>query len=245
MLIKDKPMPDKRSKFHEFALKSILFKGREDWYFCYLKTEKIAHVLAVLERRAQVGETHVQEIATRAAGLPGDIAHLAAGEIDAPVVLADIFALLAAVRLAATEELIHKETASILEAEYEAVAQRLMAGSHPSPFVGVDDFHIPQLTLDAGSAAISDTRMSNNVFNSPIQKDSQKGQFGGTSKGQGERAERILDYIRRQGSVSIKEIASTIKGCSEKTIQRELISLIQAGLVRRVGERRWSHYEPA
>jgi hypothetical protein len=32
-------MPDKRSKFHDFALKSILFKGREDWYFCYLKTE--------------------------------------------------------------------------------------------------------------------------------------------------------------------------------------------------------------
>ncbi len=238
-------MPDKRSKFHEFALKSILFKGREDWYFCYLKTEKIAHVLAVLERRAEAGEGHVQEIATRAAGLPGDIAHLAAGEIDAPVVLADIFALLCAVRLAATEELIHKETAGILEAEYEAVAQRLMAGSHPSPFVGVEDFHIPQLSLEAGPSAISDTRMSHSVFERPIQKDSQKGQQSSTFKVQSERTERILEYIRRQGSVSIKEIASTIKGCSEKTIQRELISLIQAGLVRRVGERRWSHYEPA
>ena len=238
-------MPDKRSKFHEFALKSILFKGREDWYFCYLKTERIAHVLAVLEHRSEVGEGHVQEIATRAAGLPGDIAHLAAGEIDAPVVLADIFALLSAVRLAATEELIHKETAGILEAEYEAVAQRLMAGSHPSPFVGVEDFHIPQLSLDSGAGAVSDTRMSHSVFNSPIQKDGQKGQNHDKSIGQSERSARILDYIRRQGSVSIKEIASTIKGCSEKTIQRELISLIQAGLVRRVGQRRWSHYEPA
>ena len=238
-------MPDKRSKFHEFALKSILFKGREDWYFCYLKTEKIAHVLAVLERGAPMNEGHVQEIATRAAALPGDIAHLAAGEIDAPVVLADIFALLSAVRLVATEGLIHKETAAILETEYEAVAQRLMAGSHPSPFVGVEDFHIPQLSLDSGPGAVSDTRMSHSVFERPIQKDNQKGQNRQDSKGQSERAERILDYIRRQGSVSIKEIASTIKGCSEKTIQRELISLIQAGLVRRVGERRWSHYEPA
>ncbi len=238
-------MPDKRSKFHEFALKSILFKGREDWYFCYLKTEKIAHVLAVLESRAQAGGTHVREIATRAAGVPGDIAHLAAGEIDAPVVLADIFALLSAVRLAATEGLIHKETAAILEAEYEAVAERLMAGSHPSPFVGADDFTIPHLALDAGLPSVSDTRMSHSVFNSPIQKDTSKGQNGAASKGHSERTQRILDYIRRQGSVSIKEIASTIKGCSEKTIQRELISLIQAGLVRRVGERRWSHYEPA
>jgi hypothetical protein len=238
-------MPDKRSKFHEFALKSILFKGREDWYFCYLKTEKIAHVLAVLERRAQMGEGRVQEMATRAAAVPGDIAHLAAGEIDAPVVLADIFALLSAVRLAGTEELIHRETAAILENEYEAVAERLMAGSHPSPFVSAEDFHIPHLSLDAGPGAISDSRMSHTVFERPIQKDTQKGQNNANSKGQSERAERILEYIRRQGSVSIKEIASTIKGCSEKTIQRELILLIRQGLVRRVGERRWSHYESA
>jgi hypothetical protein len=238
-------MPDKRSKFHEFALKSILFKGREDWYFCYLKTEKIAHVLAVLERRAQIGQDHVQEIATRAAGLPGDIAHLAAGEIDAPVVLADIFAVLSAVRLAATEELIHKETAAILEAEYETVAERLVFGSHPSPFVGPEDFHIPQLSLESGPGAVSDTRMSHSVFERPLLKDNPKGHEREISKGQSERAERILQYIKRQGSVSIKEIASTIKGCSEKTIQRELILLIQKGLVRRVGERRWSHYEPA
>lgn len=245
MQLKDKFMPDKRSKFHEFALKSILFKGREDWYFCYLKTEKIAHVLAMLERATEVGESHVQEIASRAAAVPGDIAHLAAGEIDAPVVLADIFALLSGVRLAATEELIHKETAAILEAEYEAVAERLMAGSHPSPFVSVEDFHIPQLSLDAGAGAVSSGHMSHSVFNSPIQKDISKGQNGQQSKGQSERAERILDYIRRQRRASIKEIASTIKGCSEKTIQRELTLLIQQGLVRRVGERRWSHYEPA
>jgi hypothetical protein len=238
-------MPDKRSKFHEFALKSILFKGREDWYFCFLKTEKIAHVLSILERRAEVGESHVQEIATRAAALPGDIAHLAAGEIDAPVVLADIFSLLCAVRLATLEELIHKETGAILEAEYEAVAERLMAGSHPSPFVSVEDFHIPRLSLESGSGAVSDSRMSNSVFERPITKDTNKGQHTEPYKGQSERSERILEYIRLKKSASIKEIAATIKGCSEKTVQRELILLIQRGLVRRVGERRWSHYEPA
>ncbi len=238
-------MSDKRSKFHEFALQSILFKGREDWYFCYLKTEKIAHVLAVLERQAEVGETHVQEMATRAAALPGDIAHLAAGEIDAPVVLADIFSLLSAVRLASTEGIIHKETGTILEAEYEAVAGRLMAGSHPSPFVNVEDFHIPQFSLESGTSAISANSMSHNVLERPLDKSLHKGQNQPTSKGQSERAERILEYIRRQKSVSIKEIATTIKGCSEKTIQRELTLLIQRGLVRRVGERRWSHYEPA
>lgn len=237
-------MPDKRSKFHEFALKSILFKGREDWYFCYLKAEKIAHVMAVLERSVAPGQgTHVEELATRACALPGDIAHLAAGEVDAQVVLADIFSLLSALRLAGSAELLHKETVAVIEAEYEAVAERLVAGSHPSPFVGAEDFQIPQFAVESIAGRISDMHMSNKVLERPILKDSQ-------NKGQSERAERILEFIRKQKNVSgvgasIKDIAATIKGCSEKTIQRELGGLIQAGLVRRVGERRWSQYLPA
>jgi DeoR/GlpR family transcriptional regulator of sugar metabolism len=33
-----------------------------------------------------------------------------------------------------------------------------------------------------------------------------------------------------------------IKDVSEKTIQRELISLIEAGIILKTGERRWSRY---
>jgi hypothetical protein len=239
-------MPDKRSKFHQFALKSILFKGREDWYFCYLKAERIAHVLAVLERSAEAsGEGRVSEMATRAAALPGDIAHLAAGEVDAPVILADVFSLLAGIRLASTEEVIHRETAAILETEYEVVAERLVAGSHPSPFVSVGDFEIPQLSIESSAGALSDARMSNSVLERPFIKDSYKGQNVGSFKGHSERAERILAFVRQAKSASIKDIAATIKGCSEKTIQRELALLIEAGLVKRVGERRWSQYLPA
>lgn len=237
-------MPDKKSKFHEFALRSILFKGREDWYFCYLKAEKIAHVMATLERSAGPDAgAHVEELATRACALPGDIAHLAAGEVDAQVVLADIFSLLSALRLAGSAQLLHKETVAIVEAEYEAVAERLVAGSHPSPFVGAEEFQIPQFALDTGPGRISDMQMSNKVLERPLIQDTH-------SKGQSERAERILEFIRKQKNISgagtsIKDIAATIKGCSEKTIQRELGGLIEAGLVRRVGERRWSQYLPA
>ncbi|MDB5225574.1 MAG: seg [Candidatus Adlerbacteria bacterium] len=240
-------MPGKRTNFHNFALKSILFKGRDDWYFCYVKAERIAHVLAVLERSAQQADEgmRMEEMVTRAAALPGDIAHLAAGEIDAPVVLADIFSLLSAVRLASTEQAMHAETAAILEAEYETVAERLMAGSHPSPFISVEDFHIPQLSLDPGLNALSDIRMSHSVFERPTVKDTYKGHIKEPAQGHTDRAERILELIRKEKSVSIKDISATIKGCSEKTIQRELNILIEEGLVRRVGERRWSQYVPA
>ncbi len=42
--------------------------------------------------------------------------------------------------------------------------------------------------------------------------------------------------------VSIKDIAVHVEGCSEKTIQRELNAMVDEGVVRRVGEKRWSKY---
>lgn len=52
----------------------------------------------------------------------------------------------------------------------------------------------------------------------------------------------ILDFIKGHNNVSIKDIVPNIVGCSEKTIQRELISLIGEGLIKKEGERRWSRY---
>jgi len=56
------------------------------------------------------------------------------------------------------------------------------------------------------------------------------------------RREFILSVISQKGEVTIKDISSVFKGCSEKTIQRELISLVNDGVVLKEGERRWSKY---
>lgn len=52
----------------------------------------------------------------------------------------------------------------------------------------------------------------------------------------------ILGLLRKKKDLTIKDIALIIKDVSEKTIQRELISLISAGIVNKTGERRWSRY---
>lgn len=59
------------------------------------------------------------------------------------------------------------------------------------------------------------------------------------------RREFILGVIGQKGEVTIKDISSVFKGCSEKTIQRELISLVEEGVVSKEGERRWSKYKLA
>ena len=56
------------------------------------------------------------------------------------------------------------------------------------------------------------------------------------------RRERILGIIKDKGQVTIKDVSTAITDVSEKTIQRELMSLISEGRIVKEGERRWSKY---
>jgi hypothetical protein len=56
------------------------------------------------------------------------------------------------------------------------------------------------------------------------------------------RREQILALFVKGVDVSIKDIAARIRGCSEKTIQRELNALLYDNLIERIGEKRWSRY---
>jgi len=59
------------------------------------------------------------------------------------------------------------------------------------------------------------------------------------------RRETIASLLRVRGSLTIKDLATSISDCSEKTLQRELVSLIASGNVEKKGERRWSRYSLA
>jgi len=59
------------------------------------------------------------------------------------------------------------------------------------------------------------------------------------------RTKAILSVIEKRGEVSIKDISTSVKGFSEKTVQRELNTLIASGVVKKTGERRWSRYSLA
>ena len=56
------------------------------------------------------------------------------------------------------------------------------------------------------------------------------------------RRDQILGLFVRGVDVSIKDVATRIKGCSEKTIQRELNALVYDNKIVRIGEKRWSRY---
>lgn len=244
-------MSDTNPHFHQFALQSLLFKGRADWYFCFLKSEKIAHVLAHIANGA-TGETAdaLRELARGAAKLPESIVRFVSGELAQEEALADAFALRSAVRFAASAGDLSTENALLISAEYERIAEKLGSPGRLSPFVSSEDFSIPQLPPEARALAASRP-----LFMKDKQPLADKGQKVSQGHAQAqapktdpshkqERLGRILEVVRKRGGASIKDIAAEVTDCGEKTIQRELATLIEEGLVRKEGERRWSIYKP-
>lgn len=59
------------------------------------------------------------------------------------------------------------------------------------------------------------------------------------------RYEVIINLLKKTKEISIKDVSSIVSDCSEKTIQRELLSLVDKGVLKKEGERRWSKYSLA
>jgi hypothetical protein len=59
------------------------------------------------------------------------------------------------------------------------------------------------------------------------------------------RSQTILDILRTGGSLGIKDIAANLPEYGEKTIQRELVTLVSQGKVKKLGLKRWSRYSIA
>ncbi len=56
------------------------------------------------------------------------------------------------------------------------------------------------------------------------------------------RRQVILQVLKDKKELTIKDISLKITDCSEKTIQRELVSMLRGGILKKTGERRWSRY---
>lgn len=57
-----------------------------------------------------------------------------------------------------------------------------------------------------------------------------------------DRTKKILSLIKDKKEVSIKDVSLAFTDCSEKTIQRELNTLVSKGQIKKTGLKRWSRY---
>ena len=56
------------------------------------------------------------------------------------------------------------------------------------------------------------------------------------------RHDLIINALKGQSNLTVKDFSKVIKDCSQKTIQRDLLELVSKGVVKKEGQRRWSRY---
>ena len=119
---------------------------------------------------------------------------------------------------------------SILQAEYTRIRDEM--SQTPSPFMSLTLPLISSRPVVPGSGAPHVT------FKKTVVATAASAHNSGSSP----RKELIIKYLKSNGWSSIKDIAQRLPEVSSKTVQRELADLVQLGVIKREGDRRWSRY---
>ncbi len=125
--------------------------------------------------------------------------------------------LLEAPQMVATSEESHAQQSSI-KTETKPIA-RVKAGED-------------NLSLRQHSAGLS-----RQVFGTP-----KPAGIGSIDASKNRRKQLILGYLEGKQWTSIKDIADIVTDCSRKTVQRELADMVDQGILKKKGDRRWSRY---
>ena len=136
-------------------------------------------------------------------------------------------------RILCSSSLIERELLNVFIAEIDSVLRNLTAYQTSVP-VPLFEEGEPEAILRKQS----NTNTTREERSAPLPKEREVREVEHLPNRRG----RILQVIREKENVSIKDISEIIKDCSEKTIQRELNSMIDDGVVLKKGDRRWSRY---
>ncbi len=96
--------------------------------------------------------------------------------------------------------------------------------------------------FDKGHTIRQDRGMSFNEVEKTGFQSGKSDIYKGQKESKESRREGIIGLLKNKESLTIKDFSNTIKDCSEKTIQRELLGLVASGVLKKEGERRWSRY---
>lgn len=155
--------------------------------------------------------------------------------------------LMSMLDIASISDLISKMNSKILVEEFQSFISVL--GEFSKTFE--DDKNVSVRSIFSENQILDhDTQVliENNSINSSMPKTDYTKEIkktfenGNGHKRKNLRKNMIFEFIKGHNNTSIKDIVPNITGCSEKTVQRELVDLINEGKVKKVGERRWSKY---
>lgn len=212
--------------------------------YIYKKAERLARALHMitpafesspaLRNRADVVAINIIDAAT-----------LSPGQARAALAR-ELLALSSVLSIANTSGMLSSMNADLIGREARLLLQEIAGYEEPRLFLSES----PSLAELAKSANAGAERTSVSA-SAPAQKraaaasesaQGHKGQPIKDSPSAASRRDSILAILKEKGPSYIKDISTLVRGVSEKTVQRELQSLVQEGRIRRTGERRWTTY---
>ncbi len=133
-------------------------------------------------------------------------------------------------------EIIHKEFARLLPEP--STFQNLLLSEATKPVTSTE-VKIPNF-YTASSVPVKDKPTEIlSMQKAPLKE------FGAVAVKKNNRQSVIIGLLKRKKEIMIKDVSPLIDGVSEKTIQRELLAMVQSGILKKEGEKRWSRYSLA
>lgn len=140
-----------------------------------------------------------------------------------------------------------KEIDGILEMLRDRLAQSVENAGY---VLSEEFFRTPNLFSSGKSDNKNNTRSSQDFYKGQQFSTKQKspnniensGAYENSANKKNKRQEEIVSLLKVRPNLSVKDFTQVIKDCSEKTVQRELLNLVDKGIVKKDGERRWSRY---
>lgn len=236
------------------------FKDDSSFVFVYKKTEKLVTAVYMVTNFLSDNEPlkwtfrkKVGELLSFVLGFKDTLSSQTDDYIH--IIKNNILELVSLLEIASRSGLISVMNASVLKQEFSNLVPAVASASSSREesshnllskgFFDVQAPHISRHTLGSVSRRINDSEKAEySMSPNPLKK--ADGELRPQPDTQvvkrSNRQNIILSLLRKKSNLTIKDISEVVKDCSEKTIQRELISFISGGIVKRVGERRWSRY---
>jgi len=150
-------------------------------------------------------------------------------------------------------QVVREESTSKEEGVKDILSVRDVPEIPVAPKSAVAEFSFHQKTTPA-SAPVKDQKIDEGILahmgrhsfesREPKQTKSFK-EFGAVAVKKNSRQSVIINLLKRKKEIMIKDVSPLIEGVSEKTIQRELLSMVADGILKKEGEKRWSKYSLA
>lgn len=222
-----------------------LFSNGDHFLYNFKKTEKIVQAIHIATAHFEPNEPLKFELREKSLSfLSHAFAMNSFNSYDRSSLLQSFFAtsfeIISLIRISMVSGHISSRNSQILQSEIESMISVLKSHLDKNDIsyglILSKDFFatdIPKPVENDKGQNLKNTQMSlgKSLDMKPQQKDKKN-----------QRQHDILEMLKRQPHLTIKDFTRVIHGCSEKTIQRELIELVEKGVIKREGERRWSRY---